>query len=397
MQGRPAMVLDWSVRLYSGKLLDKQRTQAKTASAARRKAKRTAAEMLAAGGQRRPYAATTPIEKFLDEAVAKEITESGRRPATLQQYRRVLGLLRKQLRGHSISSAWHYDVLTDALTSIAAANGTEAARHSLTVTRRYATQPLLRYRLIDRDPLADVRLDFSKYAPAPDDSKPKRGGRGLTADEQERTIAYLLSLDPAEGVKKPARGRWTLDDAISMRRNVIDLTLLQAGGAPRIKEALLLTGELLYLSDDGVLHLNITREISKTGIARQTPIPDPRIAERLLARRDEALEHGGYLIGRATNPQLPWPPNGGSGAGQKVAELYKELAEKLDMPLLQHLRTHLWRTTLSSRYAEAGVSREVYSTVLGHDETTNLKSYTDRSDTDAISRAYRQKHTKTTG
>ena len=41
----------------------------------------------------------------------------------------------------------------------------------------------------------------------------------------------------AKGVTAPSRGRWTLEHKVAMRRNIIDLTIVQAGAGLRIAEA----------------------------------------------------------------------------------------------------------------------------------------------------------------
>lgn len=84
--------------------------------------------------------------------------------------------------------------------------------------------------------------------------------------------------------------------------------------------------------------------------------------------------------------------SGSAGATASVAEVYKQLATNLDITLLEHSRSHVWRTTLSKRYEEAGVPREHYAAVLGHDEETNARSYTDRTVTLALVEAYRDRH-----
>lgn len=391
LKGREVVVLDWSVRLHNGRLITDKRTQGRTAAEVRRRAKATAAELLASDGHRSQWKATTPIEKYLDEVSAEEIEQSGLREASLRQYRRLLRLLRKQLAGHSISSAWHYDVLVDAMYAIAAGNGAEAARQSRSVIGKYIGQPLKRHRLVSGNPLVGASLDYSRHAPQPDPARPKRGGQGLTADEQEQVVSHLLALDPAVGVPAKARGRWGYEVRVAKVRNTIDLTLFQVGTGLRISEALQITTDLFEVDDAGVMHVHVTREIAKTGIARRTPVADPRIAAHL-SHRLTTVSEGDYVISAPSDPMKRWPTSGSSGAIVRVAELYKQLAEDLDIPLLEHARSHLWRTTLSSRYEEAGVPREHYSAILGHDEQTNARSYTDRTDTSALVEAYRNRH-----
>jgi integrase len=388
LKGQAVWVLDWSVRLHDGRLIEGRRTQGRTATECKRKAKRKAAELLATGGHA-SWTGADKIERYLDEVTGPAIAEAGR-PATVRQYNRALKMLREQLAGHSISSAWRYDVLVDALNSIAAEHGAESARQARTVLGKYVGQPMERHRLTDRNPLEGAHLDLRKHAPVSD--KPKVGGRGLRAAEQERVITWLLETDPAEGVEPPKRGRWTLADRVAKRRNTIDLTILQAGTGLRISEALQITCGHVYEGDDGVLRINVTKEIAKTGVARQTPVADPRIEAHLRARLDRAESLDEFVVGAPADPMKMRRSSGNGGAGGEVAKLYQQLATELDVPLMQHARTHLWRTTLSSRYAEAGVDREDYAAALGHDEQTNEASYTDRTDTSALVKAYRRRH-----
>src|SRR5699024_8566756 len=137
-----------------------------------------------------------------------------------------------------IVSAMHYDVLEAAVIAIAAEHGAESARQTQTVIGRYVAQPKRRHRLIEANPLGGARIDRGKHAPAAEAGQPRRARRGPPAAAHEQVVSPLLSLDPAEGVEKPARGRWTREHKVRKRRSTIDLTLLQAGTGLRIGEAL---------------------------------------------------------------------------------------------------------------------------------------------------------------
>lgn len=383
------VVLDWSVRLKDGRLVNK-RTQGRTYAGVRRRAKTTAENMLKTSGQSGKWTPTTPIVRYIDEVGFQEIDSAGLRPDSVAQYRRTLKLLRKQLAGHSIASAWQYDVLVAMLNKISEVHGEETARQARTVLGRYVGRPLKRHRLVDGNPLAGERLDLARYAPDRG-GKRRRGGRALTAEEQERVLLYLLTLNPAKGVVPPKRGCSTLEDRIAKRRNVIDLTLLQAGTGLRIAEALQITGDLLEVDDSGILHVMVPAEVAKTHQARRVPVADQRIAFHLLARQARQ-DSANPLIGGAADPSKRWGKTGNGGAIQAIANLYKQMAAILEVPLMEDHRSHLWRTTLGARYAEAGVPREQFAAVLGHDEATNAKSYTDRTDTTGMVTAYNKTH-----
>ena len=75
-----------------------------------------------------------------------------------------------------------------------------------------------------------------------------------------------------------------------------------------------------------------------------------------------------------------------------LAALYMRVAKEVDVPHMDFQRTHLWRTTLNKRLEEAGVQQSDRAAQLGHDEQTNERSYTDRTDTSALVSAYRGRH-----
>lgn len=385
--GKPILVMTWHVRLHDGRLLQKQ-TQGPNNAAIRRKAKRTADAMLRAGGHA-PWTGREPIERYLDEVVAPAIEDAGR-PKTVLAYRRSLKLIRAQLVGHTISSAWHYDVLKAVLKTIAKEQGAETARQARIVISKHISEHMRSHRLITDNPIAGSQLDLKKGAKPV--TRPQTSGLGLTADEQERVITWLLNLDPADGLVAPKRGRWTLQHRIDRQRKAIDLTLFQAGTGLRINEALQVTHSLLVTDKDGTLRVNVTKEIAKTGIARLVPVLDPRIEARLRELMATAPSPDAFLTPSSTGPTKQWTQAGKSSASDTVAGLYTRMAHELDIPLLENARTHLWRTTLSSRLAEAGVPREDYAATLGHDSATNEKYYTDRTDISALLSVYRKYH-----
>jgi integrase len=388
--GQMVWVLDWSVRLHDSRLIKDKRTQGSTPTEVKRKAKKQAAELLKRGGASR-WKGSDSMTRYLEEVAAKEIDGSGKAPASIRQYKRALKQLTRELSGHSTNSAMHYDVLVAALDRIAATNGAESARQARTVLGKYVSQPMRRHRLIDRNPLEGAHLDLKRHAPASD--KPKRGGQALRPAEQERAVSWLLKLDPAKGVERPKRGRWSLEHRVQKRRSAVLLTLLQAGTGLRIGEALALQCWMLAPGEDKVLRIVMNGAMTKTTIGRGVPVMDPRIEARIMQRLSEAESPEEYLIPAPASPLKQWSAPGNGGATQQVAELYKQMAVELDVPLMQHARSHLWRTTLRSRLLEAGVDSEDAAAILGHDESTAERSYTDRTDTTALVAAYRRLHT----
>jgi integrase len=382
-RGRQVFRIGWSVRLHDGRLIKDQRTTGTSKAQAKRRAREKAKQLLTQGGPSR-WKASDPIEKYLDQVVAKVVDESGHRENTLRQYRRVLRLYQAGLKGHSIASAMAYDVLADLLVAISGVNGAESARQARTVHSKYVVQSMRRHRLINHDPIGGAKLDLKRHAPAR--TGPRRGGQALDAGEQERVIAYLLDLDPESRVADGNRGRGGRAAKVKKQKNTIDLTLFQAGTGLRISEALQITKDLIELDADGQMYVNITAKIAKTGISRRAPVLDPRIQAHL-----EVLlqQPGCYLIGAPADPNKQWTRTGNGGATGQIAALYVEMATKLSIPLLEHQRSHMWRTTLNKRLEEAGVSQRDRAAILGHDEATNEASYTANSDTAAAVAAYR--------
>ncbi len=85
---------------------------------------------------------------------------------------------------------------------------------------------------------------------------------------------------------------------IAKQAATIDLTLFQAGTGLRISEALQIQKDLVAVVD-GQMFINVTKEIAKTGVARQVPVFDARIQARLEVLLSKA---GAYLIGAPADP-----------------------------------------------------------------------------------------------
>lgn len=291
-------------------------------------------------------------------------------------------------------------MLADALRAIATDIGAETAHQARTVLSKYVAQPLRLYELTSTFPLADADLDLRHHARR--QGGPKRGGHALDVDEQERVICYLLQdFDPAEGVVAPKRGRWGLDTRIVRRMRLRDLTLLQAGTGLRISEALAVTRRRVVDNGrtldgraagkpDGLLKIDITADITKTEKSRYAVVLDPRI-EEYLRRQVGEMTDDQYVAGAPSDRSKSWQKGGKTGAQKAVADLYRDMADKLDVPALHHLRSHLWRATVTARLLEGGIAREDIAAVLGHDVQTNERYYTDRTDLSRLVRGYRSR------
>lgn len=390
--------MDWSIRLHDGRLIRGLRTEGKNAGEIRRRAKKHAKELLRTNGMRTAYTGRSKISTYIDDIGIAEVESADLRPHTITQYRRVLRLVSDEMKGHTIASGWQTNVLDATIKTIAGKNGAEAARHASTLSSRYVTQPLMRDRLIEVNPLLGYRIRYKDHvktqqSETPDNETETIHGRAVAADEMDRVITYLLTLDPAEGVIAPTRGRWGIEVKIARRIRLIDLMLLQIGAAPRLNEALQLRFEHLQETADGVLRLRIPKAISKTRQARDTPLADQRIIDYFRERKSRISDQTQPIVPAPADEAKQWIKSGSTGASSNCATFYPEIGKAVDVPLLAQARTHVWRSTLSKRYEEAGISRDYIASILGHSAETNEKYYTDRTDLNQLVNAYRTTHT----
>ena len=84
------------------------------------------------------------------------------------------------------------------------------------------------------------------------------------------------------------------------------------------------------------------------------------------------------------SPRPVWSVWDSSNAQKAVSGFYKELAKELDIPLLLTARSHVWRTTLNSEWADLGVSAERRAAYFGHSPEINRQAYTDLVDLEEL-------------
>lgn len=383
-------LLDWSIRLHNGRLV-KKRAQGATKGEVRQRAKAAAAELLASGGG--TWKTTSSLSEYLMQVSRPAIEIAPLRPNSRARYRTVLGQLAgdckehshaDSLKGHTISSGTRFRALEACLQEISELHGAESAKQARTVLSKYVLQQLNRDEVIHGNPLLGMSIDLKTNAkPNPTE----RGGQALTRDQYYAVLDYLLELDPAEGQTQPSRGRWSLGDRIAKRRNVIDLTLLQATTGLRVSEANAMTwGRHVETDDDGTLHVTVTQDISKTHRERRVPVLDARVGDRLLTRQNAALSQTAFVVGSPSDSTTLWDRRNCTSA---VAELYIELAQALDIPLLNTSRTHVWRATLNSLLLNQ-VPEVIRAAFFGHDAAVNRASYTDLTDTSSMVEAARR-------
>lgn len=362
-------LIDWTVCLHDGQVIAK-RSQGKTKGQARSRARAKAEELLAIGTPG-SWKFSSKITDYIDQVSIPTVQSARLRENSKARYVLALGQVKAVMGKHTLGSGTKFRALESAIQAIAAEHGRESGRQARTVLSKYVIQQLIRDGILNHNPLYGMSIDLGEVKRS---TKPA-GGRALSVDEWNRVLDYLLSIDPSEGVEKPKRGPYTLENRVAVRRNVIDLTILQATTGLRIAEARAAKWEDVTISADGTMTITVTEETSKTHRARVIPVLDSRAAARLRARR-EAID-GRYVIGAPTDPTRVWDRD---NAQKQVKKLHEELADVLGIELLRTARSHVWRTTLNSALMGA-VPEVVRAAYFGHDTTVNRTAYTDTADT----------------
>ncbi|MGH3971870.1 MAG: hypothetical protein ACRDS9_00870 [Pseudonocardiaceae bacterium] len=397
--------LDWRFKPLDGSKTLSRRTKAPTKGEVRRKANAKAKELRTTGG-----AGIWKPSNSLGTYV-KQVTRPAIETAQLAENSRARYLLvlkwiegdcdhhnhRYSIKNHTIASGIRFRPLEACLKEIAELHGMETAHQARSVLGKYVIQQLERDELINGSPIAGKRLDLG--AQDGDDDKVSRGGDALSREEWRSVLDYLLDLDPADGVEPPKRGRYTLEDRIDVRRNAIELALLQATTGLRVGEATSVEwpnvevddittivsndGNLqVVIGDDGIMSIFVGHAITKTKRGRGLPVidGDGRVITRLLERRHRLGESTGLVIGSPAMPDRPWAKR---QRDEATAKLYKELADKLDIELLRTARSHVWRATLNTLLVSL-VPEEIRRIHFGHTAAVNRQHYLDRADTTVL-------------
>ncbi|WP_181274675.1 hypothetical protein [Brevibacterium oceani] len=323
-------------------------------------------------------AITEYVEKVARPAVEKAKLSEVSRDRYKAVLRFLVGECSNEAHQHSkaldgsIRAAVRRRTLIECLEEIADEHGPGSAHHARIVLGHYVLDQLEIDELIETNPLKGRRVDLSGGK----DRAPARGGVALSAEQWNAVLDYLLDLDPAEGVTNPKQGMYSLADKIAVRRNSIDLALMQAVTGLRVGEASSATWAMVGTDDDGMMVLSLSPEVTKTKRGRDVRIPDRAVSDRLLSRRGDAGVDW-PIIGSPAKPEAIWNKRNRT---MHTAKLYDELAEALDIPELRVERTHVWRATLNSLAAADGVPEAVRVAHLGHTAAVNRSSYTDLRD-----------------
>lgn len=351
------MRMKWRLCLPDGRVVDRT-TQGSSAGQVRARARAKAKEMLATSvtGDWKPG---SDLVDYMN-TVSKPKIEALSNENTRARHLASLKILQARFKGHTISSGTRFRTMEKVLTDVAKNNGSESARQCRNVLGKYVIQQLIRDEVLQGNPLAGMSIDLSS------NKEPEPEIRALTQNEFAAAVAWLLAQDPSEGVKKPARGRWSREDAIAVRRNLIDLALLQAASGLRVTEA----NELTW--DDLDKSANISR--SKTHRGRKVPLLFPDVVQHLATRRARG---GRYVIGSPTDPDKVWDRD---NCRKQCQKFYPEIGDGIDAArdVFGPGRTHLWRKTLNSLMV--GVAPEVRAAYFGHSTEVNARYYTDTTD-----------------
>lgn len=383
-----AKLLDWRIRIPGEAKPKKVTTQiAKDRSNAelKAKAKSKAEELLRTGGAKADWKPSSSFGEFAREVVTADIDKAGVAARSKDQYHGKLALLlgdcdsdehthARALGRRTIASAVKYDVLEDCLLEIAELHGSETARQARTVLSGYVIKALKRQGLIQWNPIRGEKIDLKTNA-RPHDGR--KGGVALSGADYHRVIEYLLALDPAEGVEKPKRGRWTLEVRIAKRRNAIDLALLQAGTGLRVNEARQVWRDLML---DGVddLRVDVVKEIAKNGIPRISRVLDQSVAVRLRERLAAPGAGTDPLVGSPYSESAFWDL---SNLTDVNADLYLEIGEKLQIAAFEKERSHIWRATLHT-LLKGTMPDAMLEAQFGHSKAVANAHYLDNTMTD---------------
>lgn len=361
----------WRIRLHDGRLLDR-RTQAATKGEARARARHTANELLQSGAHSH-WRRSSKVSDYLEKVSIPAMENAELRDKSKERYRGAFSQLAHQLKNMTIDEVVRFRNLEAALQNIARLHGSESARQARTVLSKYVMQQLIRDDVIEGNPLSGMSINLSSGRRNVRDSGPK----ALSRDEWVRVVNHLLELDPSSDARDPKRGRWTIEDVISKRRALIDLTLLQAVTGLRRSEANQVTWDDAKFDQNGTLHIWVSEEISKTHKGRSVPVLDRRVSDHLDQRRKRLNNR--FIIGAPTDPSKVWDTH---NAAKAIRVFYPELAETLGIETLKTRRSHVWRATLNTLLV--GVNEVQRAAFFGHTVDINRTAYTDISDTDGM-------------
>lgn len=378
---RDGFAIRWSIRLNSGRLM-RPLTQGPTKGKVRARARARAADLLSSSSDGR-WKGTSDTLDYLDKVTLPAIRAERLADTTTRRYELAYRLLRGEcgdegckhthsLAGLSLREAMRPRALISCLEEIGRQHGAVNAKHAKTVAKKYLAAPLRVDEVIEYNPLIELDLDLSG-AKRPAYS---RGGRALTTKQYRAAIEYLLAADP-EDVEAPKRGRWTHGQRVVERAACIDIVLAQATTGLRTSELCMRPTEDCHVDDSGTFIVELSPEATKTRTGRPVPVLAPAVSKRLAAR----LESGSpWLFPSPTHPAKPWDPR---NRDRKLAAMYKELGEKLNIEMFENERGHSWRTTNNTLLYDV-LPEATRTRLFGHTAAVNRQRYTAVTSTEAV-------------
>lgn len=321
----------FSVRLMDGKTV-RLKVTAPTVGEWKTKAVAAAEEALRVAGTEGTWKPTSPLSEYIKKVSIPAVQASNLRERSKVKYEHLLNILGKEFRGYSIHDAVRFRRLEAVLKEVAREHGAESGRNARNVLSKWVLQQLIRDEVIVANPLAGMSIDLGTTKK----TGKAEGGKALTADEYERALDYLLSVD-VEDVAPPRRGRFTTADRVEHRRTTVELTLLQAATGFRIGEALGL--KACEVEDDGQkMTVSVPAERSKTHRGRTVPVLDTRVTERLRERVSRA-DGRELMFPAPATPESHWDQ---SNAQKAVKRLLGEVGAACSIPLLAEVSSHVW-------------------------------------------------------
>lgn len=365
--------IQWKVCLPNGQKL-KKTTKGKgmTNADVRRRAHKTADDLIKAYGTHGKWKGSSLISEYIEKESIPAVKAADLRPRSISSFERILSILSKFLKGYIISDAARPLALEEVLNNIARKHGTETAKQARKVGNKWLFQRLVLGGVIEYNPFNQVTIPITVQYTAK--QKPK-GGIALTQDDYDKAIDYMLQADPADPAKTtPKRGRYTAKQLANKRRNVIDFSLLQATTGLRINEAIETKITDVDISGSDVV-IEVRDAVSKTHQGRKVPILNKEVAERIRARVKRAPKNQLWLFPSPTLNKK-WDRY---NAQKAITNFIRdEVAVACDIPELTH--SHVWRTTLSTIAATKGIPAEIRAAYFGHGEEVNKTYYTDKTD-----------------
>ena len=368
-------------------------TQAPTKGQARAKARAIAQDLLKGSGNGQ-WKGSDPVLDYLEEVTLPKIrskmntnpTRAAKRdelsPNTVRRYELAYRLLRGEcdqqhqhkhsLAGLTLREAMKPRALTSCLEEIARLHGAVNAKHSKIVAKKYLAAELRVDEVIEFNPLTDLDIDFSKAK----EPAYARGGQALTRGQLTESLRYLLTADP-EDVERPKRGRWTREQRVIERAACLDIILAQATTGLRISELCMRPVADCYVDGDGTFIVLLGAKDTKNRTGRQVAVLAPEVSERLARRLNAGSP---WLFPSPSDPSKVWDPR---NRDRKLAAVYQELANELDIAMFEHERGHSWRTTNNTLLYDL-LPEATRIRLFGHSKAVNRAKYTAVTTTEAM-------------